>query len=82
MTSGHDCEGLAPDACHYCLRDRLAQVEQERDKWRGKADCQELGGFLGPHGEPECQGGDTPPSQPMCLTHQLAEAQAKLGAEE
>ena len=52
----------------------------ERDKWRGIADCSELDGFLGPSGEPECQGGDKIPSEPMCLKHQR-DAALKRGAQ-
>lgn len=58
------------------LRQQLAEAQgkaneakAEQDKWRGIADCREFDGFLGPSGEPECQGGDDPPSEPMCLTH-------------
>ncbi len=50
-------------------------AEEELDRWKGKADCSELGGFLGPSGEPECQGGDEVPSQPMCLTHMIQAAE-------
>lgn len=69
------CEhDLSKDSCPWC---QLQQTQEERDRWRGRADCSELDGFLGPSGEPECQGGDEIPSEPMCLTHRSQVAEAK-----